>query len=109
MTWCIITPTSRFTTPHLQDVTIYAGRPFRGRSQKRSEPVEIRVSRIWESTDLVVRTVFKTAEAGATRLVISIMTLSRQFFGTSVAVTRHALRVRRFAHRYYLDCVARTN
>ena len=31
----------------------------------------------WEGMDLVVRTVFKTAEAGAIRLVGSIPTLSR--------------------------------
>ena len=31
----------------------------------------------WESTGLVARTVFKTAEAGASRLVGSIPTLSR--------------------------------
>ena len=35
--------------------------------------------RSWESTGLVARTVFKTAEAGASRLVGSIPTLSRQF------------------------------
>lgn len=33
----------------------------------------------WESTGLVARTVFKTAEAGAIRLVGSIPTLSRQY------------------------------
>ena len=32
---------------------------------------------LWESTGLVARTVFKTAEAGATRPVGSIPTLSR--------------------------------
>lgn len=43
-------------------------------------PMRLMSSAAWESTGLVARTVFKTAEAGATRLVGSIPTLSRQIF-----------------------------
>jgi hypothetical protein len=53
------------------------------RGGERNSASDKAKSRIWESTGLVARTVFKTAEAGATRLVGSIPTLSRQAFVSS--------------------------
>ena len=57
----------------------------------------------WESTDLVVRTVFKTAEAVARRLVGSIPTLSRHY---TTNATIEKLHVSIVSHRCHAATLA---